>query len=171
MSRFILKIVFAVSLISAIAVSAAQLTADQAFQLSVKTLNETTIQVNWKIAPGYYIYRNYLSIIAENENNSGTIVGGITYPKATMENFKVFGNMLIYRNNLTVDVPVKKWGKLGVTLIVSYQGQKDKATNTTYPPIVRLINVNQTPSVWSTVEKFTGITYLVSFFKSLGTYF
>lgn len=174
MVRFLSKVIIFMLLITASGVFAAQLTADQAFQFSAKVLNKNTVQAGWKIAPGYHLYKEYLSIATEDGDKSGTVLGTIEYPKGIIDHSETLGDMEIYENNITINIPIKEWGKNGAKLVFNYQGCE--GSTSCYPPITKVIEFK--PPIISTRElssmSLTGINNLLiggNIFLILGSFF
>ncbi|MCP4177825.1 MAG: protein-disulfide reductase DsbD [bacterium] len=116
---------------------AAPLTSDQAFNLHVKRVNDTTINANWKIAKTFHLYKDKVSISLANEN--GTVLGKIDYPKGLQKENQVLGKYSVYEGNLSINIPVKKWGKGNTDLLFKYQGCKGEAM--CYPPVSKVLAI------------------------------
>ena len=84
---------------------AAPLASDQAFNLHVKRVNNTTINANWKIAKNFYLYKGKISISLAKDN--GTVLGKINYPKGILKENQVLGKHQVYADSLSINIPVK----------------------------------------------------------------
>lgn len=115
----------------------APLPADEAFALTAQRLNDSTIQAKWNIAEGYHLYKKEISISLNSDN--GTVLGQITLPKGIPEHSDVLGDYDIYKNNLTVDIPVMRWGKGNTDIAFNYQGCKESSV--CYPPASKIISI------------------------------
>ncbi len=131
-----LLLLAAVTLLNGI-LSAAPLPADEAFKLTARRLNGSTIQAQWNIADGYHLYKSEISISLGNGN--GTVLGKINLPKGIPEHSDVLGNYDIYKNKLTVDIPVEHWGKNDTDIVFNYQGCKESSV--CYPPVTKTISI------------------------------
>lgn len=121
--------------------SAAPLPVDEAFRLTAQRLNDSTIQAQWDIAEGYHLYKSEISISLDN--NNGIILGQIILPKGIPEHSQVLGNYDVYKNKLTIDIPVIKWGKSNADIAFNYQGCKDSSV--CYPPVTKVFSIAPPP--------------------------
>ena len=105
------------------------LDADQAFSFDIEAVSSTRLQARFRVAPGYYLYRDKLNVIAA----SGGVLGDWVSPPGRMKQDPYFGDVEIYETDFTVDLPFS--ASAGATLaemVVSYQGCADKGI--CYPP-------------------------------------
>ena len=104
---------------------------EQAFKLQAEQLDENTVALNWRIAPGYHLYRERLGFTSAD---AGVRVGVPALPAGVRkfdENFNK--EMETYYESLVVKVPVEHTGKAAqFTLKVAYQGCADAGL--CYPP-------------------------------------
>lgn len=110
---------------------------DDAFKLTVKTLDSKTISATWQIAQGFHLYKDQLSIEVAEKN--GTELGQIILPDGIKEHEENLGDFIVYKGVLSVDIPVKTWGKGSTNLLFKYQGCEDNRR--CYPPISKVISV------------------------------
>jgi thioredoxin:protein disulfide reductase len=116
---------------------AAPLSSDQAFNLHVKRVDSNTINANWKIANNFHLYKDKVSISLADEN--GTVLGKINYPKGIQKENQILGKYKIYEGNLSINIPVKKWGTGNTNLLFKYQGCKGESM--CYPPVSKVIAI------------------------------
>ncbi|MDP7552974.1 MAG: protein-disulfide reductase DsbD [Candidatus Thioglobus sp.] len=90
---------------------------DEAFQLSITPVNETTLNVRWFITDGYYLYKDKLSFVSE-----GAIVSNVSYPKSTTKNDDFFGQVEVYEKPIEVLLTLENIEKELVILTIGYQG-------------------------------------------------
>ena len=93
---------------------------EKAFRVSAHLLDAKSIEVNFEIAEGYYLYREKLVFKAE-----GASLGESDIPRGKVKfdpNFEK--NVETFRNQLIVRIPVESSGKF--TLTVGNQGCSDK---------------------------------------------
>ena len=76
---------------------------DQAFVISAQAVNGDTLIVNWDIAEGYYLYQSKFRFLSDT---GGIEFGEPDLPPALTENDPVFGDVEIYRNNVSIQVPI-----------------------------------------------------------------
>ncbi len=93
------------------------LKADEAFQLSVVPVNETTLSVRWLVADGYYLYKDKLSFTVE-----GRSIDNINYPDSTTKNDEFFGQVEVYEKPIEILLALKNTGIENLTLFIGYQG-------------------------------------------------
>ncbi len=114
------------------------LRAEQAFRLSAEATESGHIKLSWKIADGYYLYRNKISVVSKSDNIRIT---HIDLPAGIMKHDPSFGEVLIYRNKIeslvTLDRPETEQA---VTLLVKHQGCAD--VGVCYPPQSSTIKLN-----------------------------
>lgn len=101
---------------------------EQAFKLSVLASDAKTLTAKFEIAPGYYMYREQFSIVAE-----GASLGDISVPKGKMKFDETFQKEVeVHREVLSGSVPIQQ-AKGSFTLKVAGQGCADKGL--CYPPM------------------------------------
>lgn len=101
---------------------------EQAFKLSVKPLDERSVEVRFDIAPGYYMYREQFK--AESADAK---LGELAIPKGKVKFDETFQKEVeVYREALVVKVAVEQ-ATGPFKLLVSGQGCADKGL--CYPPM------------------------------------
>lgn len=111
---------------------------DEVFVPSVSAPSRDRIEVNWKIADGYYLYRHRTGV---EVSAGGFTAKPLQLPKGKAYRDEFFGDVETYRGSLTAVLP----GQAGadtdtVTLKIKYQGCADAGI--CYPPQVRSLTVN-----------------------------
>ncbi len=103
---------------------------DQAFAFSAVAIEPHTIEVQWKVADGYYLYHDRISFNAE----PGAQLGAAQLPAGKIKFDENFGkNVETHRHQLVARVPVQAVAQGGVVnLVVTSQGCADKGL--CYPP-------------------------------------
>ena len=102
---------------------------DEAFRISASP-EADRILVKWDIAPGYYLYRSKIRFASETP---GVEIGRPDFPPATIKEDPFFGEMEVYREAVTVNLPVTdSGGRETVTLEATSQGCADAGL--CYPP-------------------------------------
>ena len=107
---------------------------DQAFVLTAEAVAPDRIEVRWKIADGYYLYRHRTAVQA----GSGFSAGPLELPAGTRHVDEFFGPVETYRGQLVASLPGQASGA-GTTLTVKYQGCADAGI--CYPPQTRQLQV------------------------------
>ncbi|SOD52758.1 Thiol:disulfide interchange protein DsbD [Pseudoxanthomonas wuyuanensis] len=109
---------------------------DQAFALSAAAPSRDRIEVQWKIADGYYLYRHRTSVQA----GPGFDGGPLQLPKGKAYTDEFFGDVETYRGQLTATLPGSAdAGADSVALTIKYQGCADAGI--CYPPQTRTLTV------------------------------
>lgn len=109
---------------------------DRAFELSASAPSRERIEIQWRIAEGYYLYRHRTSIQA----GAGFDGGPLQLPKGKAYTDEFFGDVETYRDQLTATLPgTASAGTDTVTLTIKYQGCADAGI--CYPPQTRNLTV------------------------------
>jgi thiol:disulfide interchange protein DsbD len=110
---------------------------DQAFALSATAPQRDRIVLQWKIAPGYYLYRHRTSVQVEG---AGFAAGTLQMPRGDRHHDEFFGDVETYRDVLRATLPGRVSADASrVVLKVKYQGCADAGV--CYPPQVRTVAV------------------------------
>jgi len=107
---------------------------EQAFVLEVAREDAGRARLHWRIAPGYYLYRNRISVEAASPD---TQLGAVTLPDGLPHEDEFFGPQQIYRDDLTAGVALGSAG--AASLRITYQGCADAGL--CYPPQVREVTL------------------------------
>ena len=115
--------------------TAAFLPPDQAFVFKAQMINPTTAQVQFNIAPNYYMYRDEFTFAVVSPDGAVVQNGTVKLPTAQIkfdENFNK--DMAIYHGSVVLNVPVKKIKTSDglFKLVVTSRGCADKGL--CYPP-------------------------------------
>lgn len=140
-----LLIVLLLLLISPISYSATNqpLPANQAYQLSTRVVDANTIEAHLAIAPGYYLYREYIN--ASIQPDSVTRLGKIDLPEGIKEHNEILGDYQAYENEVTIKIPFIQAPTTPFSLILSYQGCAKSGF--CYPKIRKTLSVHLTGNV------------------------
>ena len=129
-----LKLILWLCVLSSV-VLAAPLPANKAFQISANMSDPNNIQVQWKIQPGYFLYKSSINYL--NSPNGLIQLEKIIFPTSTQYT-DAQGNMHeIYRNNLQISIPVLAENAGETQLNIKYQGCSDAGF--CYPPQTYLL--------------------------------
>ena len=88
---------------------------EQAFELQPLEWKNGQALVSWRVAPGYYLYRDRLTIEAVSP---GLKLGAPTFPKSKTIEDEIFGTVEIYDTDLSLPLAASGGG----TVKVRYQG-------------------------------------------------
>lgn len=119
---------------------------EKAFRISAQPLDERTVQVEFKIAPGYYMHRDRFSFATE----SGKPLADVDIPRGKLKEDQFFGKSETFRDLVRIRVPLspEDAAKGRVNLKVTSQGCAD--TGVCYVPLEQLVKVSF-PGASSTV--------------------
>jgi thiol:disulfide interchange protein DsbD len=110
---------------------------DQAFKISAKAVSSDQLEISWDIAEGYYLYRNKMQFESKTEHiHTVTPV----FPEGETKHDDLFGDIVIYRNNLRIPVSLVATNKASsIQLQVQYHGCTDRGI--CYPPQKKLFDI------------------------------
>lgn len=106
---------------------------EKAFQFFATVKDANTVHVSWLIADGYYLYKNKLGL--KPEEGAQTRLSELVLPVGESHHDEEFGDVEVYRQELSLDVPVTRAGlePETLTLIAKFQGCADRGV--CYPPM------------------------------------
>ncbi|GAA5082193.1 protein-disulfide reductase DsbD [Lysobacter panacisoli] len=107
---------------------------DEAFALRAEAPSPDRIEIRWRIADGYYLYRHRIAVQAD----AGFAAQPLQLPKGDAHEDEFFGKVETYRQALTAVLPGTAKARQ-VTLKIKYQGCADAGI--CYPPQTRSVNV------------------------------
>ena len=109
---------------------------EKAFRLTATALGNDRVQLDWIIAPGYYLYRDRIKIA----DDTGRI-GSPQFPEGQTKQDEYFGKQIVYHQELKATVPLLKPanGAASLPLHVTYQGCAEAGL--CYPPITQALNI------------------------------
>lgn len=110
---------------------------EKAFRISARALDERNIEVEFRIAEGYYMYRDRFSFATE----SGTPLAEVEIPRGTPKEDAFFGKTETFRRLVRIRVPVlpAEAAKGSVNLKVISQGCAD--VGVCYVPLEQTVRV------------------------------
>ena len=109
----------------------------KAFRISARALDATNIEVEFKIADGYYMYRDRFSFARE----SGERLAEVELPRGTVKEDQFFGKTETFRHLVRIRVPVsaEDAARGSVNLKVTSQGCADAGV--CYTPLEQTVRV------------------------------
>lgn len=112
---------------------------DQAFEFFASIKDDHTLNVNWHIAEGYYLYREKVQL--ELINAEGVTLGSYDIPRGEPKQDEAFGQVEIFHDKLDFDLPLIRSGQAAqtITLQAKYQGCADRGV--CYPPMIKKIDL------------------------------
>ena len=109
---------------------------DQAFKLEVIAQDKHTLQANFTVAPGHYLYRDRIKFKSNNAQ-----IGEITFPKGDIKKDANFGETEVFHQSFTANIALNDTSKNldKITVEANYQGCSEKGL--CYAPIHKTIEV------------------------------
>lgn len=130
MRRIVLIVLAAILLFSEALAQSAPLAADDAFRMSASRAPEGMIELTWKIAPGYYLYRDHIDVL---DSASGATIG-LDLPSGTVKLIGGRESTVVYYDQVSV-LAAATDGKIKAT----YQGCRENSI--CYPPATKIVDV------------------------------
>ncbi len=110
---------------------------DKAFALTAEAASVNTVQLNWRIADGYYLYKERMKVVPTGGTSS---VGALVLPKGENHYDEYFGNQEVYRQSVDASFSVPPSDSKTVEVKVTYQGCADAGL--CYPPETKTLTVS-----------------------------
>jgi len=104
---------------------------NDAFRLSVQAVDRDTLEIRYRIAKGYYMYREKFAFAAATPDAA---FGTPVFPAGTPKQDEFFGRVETYRGDIAIRVPVTAAGK-ELAFDITSQGCAD--VGVCYPPETR----------------------------------
>ena len=146
--------------------SDALLNPDQAFKYQLKHLDEQTLQIDFKVAAGYYLYRDRISFKVQQQK-----IQTVDFPSGEFKQDPNFGRMEIYHHDFSVLVKLPSSVSQANELQISYQGCSEKGV--CYAPITKTeqlrlqsksypVSLLSSGKWWLIISGFFGLGLLLS---------
>ena len=104
---------------------------DEAYQVTADTKTTGVVTVHWKIADGYYLYREQMKFTG----GKGTLLGDAKLPDGAKFHDEFAGDVQIYHHVVDASVPYTAApGATTIQLRVGYQGCHETEPKLCYPP-------------------------------------
>ncbi|MBC8025591.1 MAG: protein-disulfide reductase DsbD [Steroidobacteraceae bacterium] len=110
---------------------------EKAFVLTYQALSTNTMQLNWRIADGYYLYKQRIKVEPAGDTKT---IGALVLPKGESHSDEYFGEQEIYRQSVDATFSVPPSDAKSVNVNVTYQGCADAGL--CYPPQTTLISIS-----------------------------
>jgi thiol:disulfide interchange protein DsbD len=141
------------------------LEAAQAFAFSASVQDSSTLQVNWKIADGYYMYRDRLRFSSETP---GIVLGEPSLPPGKIKNDEFFGKIATYRNQITATIPVTREANAPATIKLKAVSQGCADIGICYPPQTQFAQLKLPEVPTATTDNNPTLQALNAFSDKLG---
>lgn len=111
---------------------------DQAFALEVRARDAHTLQANFTITPGYYLYRDKISFSTKDQ---GVKVTAVKLPGGKMKQDPAFGNIEVFLQSFQAEITLERAATAAetITLSATYMGCSEQGL--CYPPITPTLRV------------------------------
>jgi len=105
---------------------------EQAFQFELLGADKKNLTALFKITQGHYIYQEKIRFKLKDAGDLS--LGKIAYPKAVVKNDAAYGEIDVYKQDVSLNIPIT--GKISekAQLFVEYQGCSE-LTGICYPPV------------------------------------
>jgi thioredoxin:protein disulfide reductase len=112
---------------------------DKAFGLDVIVRDAHTLQANFNVTPGYYLYRDKITFAAQND---AVKVAAVNLPKGEIKHDPNFGDTEVFHQSFQAIVTLVRPNNAatGISLNAIYQGCSEEGL--CYPPITKTLNIN-----------------------------
>lgn len=140
---------------------------DKAFALSTRVLDAQTLEARWKIADGYYMYRDKFRF--ETVDNT-VVLQTPVFPAGKVKDDPLFGTVVTYIGEVAVRLPFarRNLNAGGTRLRITAQGCNEPV-GVCYPPITKEVNYELPPMAATVTRAATAkITSLQSLRDLLG---
>ncbi|CAM5510827.1 Thiol:disulfide interchange protein DsbD OS=Eoetvoesiella caeni OX=645616 GN=dsbD PE=3 SV=1 [Eoetvoesiella caeni] len=112
-----------------------------AFVFSAAMAAPDRVDIHFKIAPGYYMYRERFEFALAPDSSK---LGQPVYPRGTVKHDPTFGkDMEVYHRQVTVSIPLAAGAALPQTLSITGQGCADAGL--CYPPMTTQVRLTPAP--------------------------
>ena len=138
---------------------------EKAFKLTSQLTASNTLIVRWKIAEGYYIYRNKIAFKSETP---GYYIDQVNLPEGKIKHDEFFGDVEIYRNEVRVELPVSREPGAEPTLKLKAISRGCADIGVCYPPLTQLISFTFPAEVATTPTKSNPLSSLTDLLGNLG---
>ena len=110
---------------------------DKAFVLTDQALSVNNLQLNWRIADGYYLYKQRIKVEPAGDTK---VIGALVLPKGESHSDEYFGEQEVYRQSVDATFSVPPSDAKSVDVSVTYQGCADAGL--CYPPQTKLVSIS-----------------------------
>jgi thiol:disulfide interchange protein DsbD len=110
---------------------------DSAFALTDQALSVNNLQLNWRIADGYYLYKQRIKVEPAGDTK---VIGALVLPKGEAHSDEYFGEQEVYRQSVDATFSVPPSDAKTVDVNVTYQGCADAGL--CYPPQTKRVSIS-----------------------------
>lgn len=161
MKKLIALLLCAVALSPAHAINDPQelLEPDQAFALSLRVRDANTLEASWKIAKGYYMYRDKFKF---ESLDPALVLKPAVIPAGKKKSDPTFGTVETYVNTVAIQLPIGQRANSAQTVKLRITAQGcNEPIGVCYPPLVKELSVALPPLKVAAIDtKSTGVKSL-----------
>jgi thiol:disulfide interchange protein DsbD len=106
---------------------------EKAFQFSARALGADAVEVSFKIADGYYMYRDKFRFALDG--SSGAKLGAPAFPAGIRKKDEFFGEIETYRRAVSIRIPVERTSPAAMTLLLKVTSQGCADLGVCYTPM------------------------------------
>lgn len=108
---------------------------EQAFIFEGAKKSGNTVNLSWKVTPGYYLYRHMFKVTVDAP--TGIAAPQLSLPAGEKKHDEDFGDVEVYHQPVTASFSLPAKGPMPKTLRVKYQGCAD--VGLCYPPQTKIV--------------------------------
>ena len=139
MSKFLLVLlVLAANVVHANPLQDELLEGDKAFQLSTRVVDGNTVEASWKIAKGYYLYREKFKFEPQDD---GVLVKEVALPPGKRKRDEFFGDVETYRDQVKAVVRLGRNDNAARPLKLKITSQGCADIGVCYPPQIKTVEL------------------------------
>ncbi|HEC13000.1 MAG TPA: protein-disulfide reductase DsbD [Acidiferrobacteraceae bacterium] len=134
---------------------------EKAFAFSAQVTNANTLEARWKIAEGYYMYRDKISFKVKGE---GVSLGQYKLPAGKKKKDEFFGAVEIFTKAVKVSLPLQRTANAArnITLVANSQGCNEPI-GVCYPPQTQKVKLTLPPLTTTSDAKPSTLSKLSAF--------
>jgi len=115
---------------------------NEAFKLKAYAVAPNLIRAEWKIADGYYLYRDKFKFSTSGED---VVLREPRFPKGKIKEDEFFGAVESYRNKVSIDIPITRSDKVLLDMVLDTESQGCADIGICYPPQKESIKLSLIP--------------------------
>ena len=116
------------------------LAADQAFQLTANTLDATSVELRWAIAPGYYLYRDKFQFSVLDAPS--ITISALETPAGEPKEDPYFGRQEVFHSGAAMVARLRRDSANAQTVRIKADYQGCAEIGVCYPPLSQIVTVN-----------------------------
>jgi thiol:disulfide interchange protein DsbD len=117
----------------------------------VIVIDSNTLEVSWRVAPGYYLYKDKTSITITSDL---VRAGQPQFPAGEMKYDEFFGESEVYKDDVFVRIPLARASPEPITLDIELAYQGCAEIGICYPPTTRILSTVM-PLAMATTDNFS----------------